>query len=127
MLARAYPASRFTGFDFAQGGHCHRPRRGPGVGILRIEDRFLPGRALKLMAWSSTSVAARYQHVTDPIRREVAGRVNGLLCDRGMMTAGQLRPKLRPRPNSQPEVESDELPSPLARPAEDAGFEPARA
>jgi hypothetical protein len=97
------------------------------VGILRIEDRFLPGRALNLMAWSSTSVAARYQHVTDPIRREVAGRVNGLLWDRGMMTAGQLRPKLRPRPNSQPEVESDELPSPLARPAEDAGFEPARA
>jgi integrase len=31
------------------------------------------------MGWSSTAMAARYQHVTDPIRRDVARRVGGLL------------------------------------------------
>jgi hypothetical protein len=29
--------------------------------------------------WSSTSMATRYQHVTDPIRRDVARRIGGLL------------------------------------------------
>ena len=32
-----------------------------------------------IMGWSSTAMAARYQHVTDPIRHEVADRVDGLL------------------------------------------------
>jgi integrase len=32
-----------------------------------------------VMGWSWTSMAARYQHVTDPIRHEVASRVGGLL------------------------------------------------
>ena len=31
------------------------------------------------MGWSSTAMAARYQHVTDPIRRQVAGQIGGLL------------------------------------------------
>jgi hypothetical protein len=31
------------------------------------------------MGWSTTGMAARYQHVTDPIRREVAGLVDGLI------------------------------------------------
>jgi integrase len=31
------------------------------------------------MGWSSTAMAARYQHVTDPIRRAVAQQVDGLL------------------------------------------------
>jgi hypothetical protein len=34
---------------------------------------------MSIMGWSSTSMAARYQHVTDSIRREVAGRVGGLI------------------------------------------------
>jgi hypothetical protein len=34
---------------------------------------------MEIMGWSTTAMAARYQHVTDPIRREVAGRVGGLL------------------------------------------------
>ena len=34
---------------------------------------------MEVMGWSSTSMATRYQHVTDPIRREVASRVGGLL------------------------------------------------
>ena len=32
-----------------------------------------------IMGWSSTTMAARYQHVTDPIRRTVAAQVGGLL------------------------------------------------
>jgi integrase len=32
-----------------------------------------------IMGWSSTAMAARYQHVTDPIRRTVAAQVGGLL------------------------------------------------
>ena len=31
------------------------------------------------MGWSSTSMASRYQHITDPIRRDVAARVGGRL------------------------------------------------
>jgi hypothetical protein len=36
---------------------------------------------MDIMGWSSTAMAARYQHVTDPIRREVAARV-GAFCGR---------------------------------------------
>jgi hypothetical protein len=32
-----------------------------------------------IIGWSSTSMAARYQHVTDPIRHVVAGQVGELL------------------------------------------------
>ena len=32
-----------------------------------------------IMGWSSTAMAARYQHITDPIRHEVAARVDGLI------------------------------------------------
>ena len=35
--------------------------------------------AMGLMGWSTTAMAARYQHLTDPIRRDVARRVGGLL------------------------------------------------
>lgn len=35
--------------------------------------------AMGIMGWSTTAMAARYQHVTDPLRREVASRVAGLL------------------------------------------------
>ena len=31
------------------------------------------------MGWSSADMAARYQHVTDPIRREVARQVDDLI------------------------------------------------
>jgi integrase len=33
------------------------------------------------MGWSTTAMAARYQHLTDPIRRSVAERVDSLLWD----------------------------------------------
>jgi len=32
-----------------------------------------------IMGWSSTSMAARYQHITDPVCRDIAKRVGGLL------------------------------------------------
>jgi integrase len=35
--------------------------------------------AMGIMGWSTTAMAARYQHVTDPIRQDVAKRVGGLL------------------------------------------------
>jgi integrase len=40
----------------------------------------VPERAvMAIMGWSNTSMAARYQHVTDAIRRDVAKQVGGLL------------------------------------------------
>jgi hypothetical protein len=43
--------------------------------VLGVPERTV----MSIMGWSSTSMAARYQHVTQPIRREVANRVGGLL------------------------------------------------
>lgn len=42
--------------------------------VLGVPER----TTMSLMGWSSTAMAARYQHVTDPIRRDVARRVGGL-------------------------------------------------
>lgn len=39
--------------------------------------------AMALMGWSSSSMSKRYQHVTDSIRREVAGQLGGLLWGSG--------------------------------------------
>jgi integrase len=43
--------------------------------VLGVPERTVMG----IMGWSSTAMAARYQHVTDPIRHVVAGQVGGLL------------------------------------------------
>jgi integrase len=43
--------------------------------VLGVPERTV----MQTMGWSTTAMAARYQHVTDPIRREVAARVDGLL------------------------------------------------
>ena len=43
--------------------------------VLGVPERTV----MDVMGWSSTAMAARYQHVTDPIQREVASRVGGLL------------------------------------------------
>ena len=43
--------------------------------VLGVPERTVMG----IMGWSSTAMAARYQHVTDPIRRLVADQVGGLL------------------------------------------------
>jgi integrase len=43
--------------------------------VLGVPERSV----MQTMGWSTTAMAARYQHVTDPIRREVAAHVDGLL------------------------------------------------
>jgi integrase len=43
--------------------------------VLDIPERSVMG----IMGWSSTAMAARYQHVTDPIRHTVAAQFGGLL------------------------------------------------
>lgn len=43
--------------------------------VLGVPERTTMG----IMGWSSTAMAARYQHVTDPIRATVARQVGGLL------------------------------------------------
>nr|WP_238363271.1 site-specific integrase [Actinopolymorpha pittospori] len=45
--------------------------------VLGVPERTV----MSIMGWSTTAMAARYQHVTDPIRRSVAERVGGLLWD----------------------------------------------
>lgn len=43
----------------------------------------VPERAvMSIMGWSSTGMAVRYQHVTDPIRQTIAKQVDGLLWQR---------------------------------------------
>ncbi|GAA3568732.1 hypothetical protein GCM10022197_26320 [Microlunatus spumicola] len=43
--------------------------------VLGVPERTVMG----IMGWPSTAMAARYQHVTDTIRRTVADQVSGLL------------------------------------------------
>ncbi|MEV8509316.1 tyrosine-type recombinase/integrase [Actinoplanes sp. NPDC051475] len=43
--------------------------------ILQVHER----AAMGVMGWATTSMAARYQHVTDPIRADIAKRVGGLI------------------------------------------------
>ena len=43
--------------------------------VLGVPERTVIG----IMGWSSTAMAARYQHVTGPIRRIAADQVGGLL------------------------------------------------
>ncbi|KUJ70288.1 hypothetical protein ACZ90_05200 [Streptomyces albus subsp. albus] len=46
--------------------------------ILGVPERTV----MSIMGWSSSAMAARYQHVTDSIRHDVAKRVDGLLWRR---------------------------------------------
>jgi integrase len=34
-----------------------------------------------VMGWATTAMAARYQHLTDPVRRDIAERVGGLIWE----------------------------------------------
>jgi len=43
--------------------------------VLGVPERTV----MSIMGWSTTAMAARYQHVTDPIRRDVARRVGSLI------------------------------------------------
>jgi hypothetical protein len=43
--------------------------------ILGVPERAVMG----LMGWSSTAMAARYQHITEPVRRDIAIRLGTLI------------------------------------------------
>jgi integrase len=43
-----------------------------------------------VMGWATTGMAARYQHMTDPIRADIAKRVGGLIWKAAVPTAGEL-------------------------------------
>ncbi len=47
-----------------------------------------------LMGWSTTAMAARYQHMVDTVRRDIARQVDGLIWkpDNGDGAAGLLAP-----------------------------------
>lgn len=58
-------------------GRLHDARHTAATVLLLLG---VPERAaMGIMGWSSTGMAARYQHITDPIRRDAARRVGGLL------------------------------------------------
>lgn len=45
--------------------------------VLGVPERTV----MDLMGWATTAMAARYQHITDPIRQDVAKRLGGLLWE----------------------------------------------
>ncbi|MEU4288814.1 site-specific integrase [Kribbella sp. NPDC026596] len=51
--------------------------------------------AMGVMGWSSTAMAARYQHMTDPIRRDIAERLGGLLWASGDDSSGDVASAVR--------------------------------
>jgi integrase len=74
--------------------------------LLGVAERTVMG----VMGWSNTAMAARYQHITATIRRDVAQRVGGLLWeatgdtapeppngDPATGAAAQMQPQMQPR------------------------------
>jgi integrase len=58
-------------------GRLHDARHNAATVLLLLG---VPERAvMAVMGWSSTSMAARYQHLTDPMRADIAKRVGGLI------------------------------------------------
>jgi integrase len=43
--------------------------------LLGVQER----AAMDVMGWATTGMAARYQHVSDPVRADIADRVGGLI------------------------------------------------
>jgi integrase len=54
--------------------------------ILQVHER----QAMGVMGWATTGMAARYQHMTDPIRADIAKRVGGLIWKAAAPTAAEL-------------------------------------
>jgi integrase len=57
--------------------------------ILGVAERAVMG----IMGWSSSAMAKRYQHLTDPILQDVAKRVGGLIWDQPETPKGNARAK----------------------------------
>ena len=66
--------------------------------VLGVSERTV----MSVMGWSSTSMAARYQHVTDPIRRDVANRIGGLLWTGPTAATMPIEPIIEPIARSSP-------------------------
>ena len=47
--------------------------------LLGVPERAVMG----VMGWSNTAMAARYQHITATVQRDIAGRVGGLIWQAG--------------------------------------------
>ncbi len=47
--------------------------------LLGVPERAVMG----IVGWSHTAMAARYQHITEPIQRDIATRVGGLIWQDG--------------------------------------------
>lgn len=62
--------------------------------LLGVPERTVMG----VMGWSNTAMAARYQHITATIRRDVADRVGGLLWQHSDGPEGQGSAKADPEP-----------------------------
>jgi len=109
-------------------GRLHDARHSAATVLLLLG---VPERAaMGIMGWSTTAMAARYQHITDPIRRDVAQRVGGLLWSdrrRSDRPCGrEMRLKLRLPPRGRQQGFRPATASCLVRLAEDGGFEPPR-
>ncbi len=64
----------------ANASNCTRSRHARHTAATVLLILGVPERTvMSLMGWSSTDMAARYQHVTDPIRQDVARQVDGLI------------------------------------------------
>jgi Phage integrase family len=83
--------------------------------LLGVAERTVMG----VMGWSNTAMAARYQHITATIRRDVAQRVGGLLWtptgdtspepphgDPAADTADQMPPQMPPPPRTHDKTRS---------------------
>ncbi|MFE9744054.1 tyrosine-type recombinase/integrase [Saccharothrix saharensis] len=68
---------RLVGLAQVPDGRLHDARHTAATVLLLlgVPDRTVMG----IMGWSNTAMAARYQHITSAIRRDVAQRVGGLL------------------------------------------------
>jgi integrase len=85
----AQPAHRLDGLEEAPDGWpaCEMagctthatPQRPCCSFLLGVPERAVMG----VMGWSNTAMAARYQHVTSAIQRDIAGRVGGLIWPTG--------------------------------------------
>lgn len=74
-------------------GRLHGARHTAATVLLLLG---VPERAvMSLMGWSNTAMAARYQHITGAVQRDVAQRVGGLLA--GGRDGGRWRMRLELR------------------------------
>ena len=80
-----------------------------------------------IMSCSRTAMAARYQHITAPIQRDITSRVGGLILQVGTGPAADVRRELRPEAET-PVGSAWTFPaSRLVRPAVAVGCDPTEA